>query len=117
MVDPGAVSADLMKANGFVTTKSKMCGEAYFKLAFEEYKKAGLENTFPIRGTDKKFSAQCDGTAKPPVSCTSDTDCEKDFKGGCCAMVDPGTVPAGLLQARGFPTTKSKMCTDVLRKT
>ena len=44
------------------------------------------------------------------------TDCEKDFKGGCCAMVDPGTVPAGLLQARGLPTTKSKVCTNAMRK-
>ena len=57
MVDPGALSADLLKASGLVTTKSKMCGEASFKLALEEYKKAGLENTFPIPNTDKKFSA------------------------------------------------------------
>jgi hypothetical protein len=31
-------------------------------------------------------------------------------------MVDPGTVPAGLLQARGLPTTKSKVCTNAMRK-
>ncbi len=32
-------------------------------------------------------------------------------------MVDPGTVPAGLLKERGFPTTKSKYCTDLATKT
>ena len=30
-VDPGAVSADLMKANGYVTTKSKMCANDFTK--------------------------------------------------------------------------------------
>ena len=27
-------------------------------------------------------------------------------------MVDPGTVSTDLLKANGFPTTKSKMCTN-----
>ena len=31
-------------------------------------------------------------------------------------MVDPGTVSADLLKATGYPTTKSKMCTNSVQK-
>ena len=33
MVDPGTVSADLLKANGFVTKKSKMCTNSAQKIS------------------------------------------------------------------------------------
>ena len=31
-------------------------------------------------------------------------------------MVDPGTVSTDLLKANGYPTTKSKMCTNSAQK-
>jgi hypothetical protein len=48
------------------------------------------------------------------ISCNTDTDCSD--KMGCCMMVDPGSVPVDNLKQTGFPTTKSKMCSNALAK-
>ena len=77
MVDPGSISADLLKGAGFVTTKSKMCADASFKMSLDEMKKAGIDS-LPLSGTNEKLKVYCDGTAVPPFSCTTDSNCDAE---------------------------------------
>ena len=62
-------------------------------------------------------TAYCVGTPKPAppaaVTCKLDSECPT---GGCCMMVDPGSVPVDNLKQTGFPTSKSKMCSNALAK-
>ena len=75
-VDPGAISADLLKAAGFVTTKSKMCADASFKWFLDDLKKFDIE-TLQVSGTNERVRAYC-GTVKPPFSCTMDSNCDAE---------------------------------------
>ena len=124
MVEPGNVTIDLLKANGYVTTKSKQCANDFTKYVLGDSYIFGTNNTLGVSGPNRTtLRAYCVGNAtspdssvKPPVACAVDFECDKDFKGGCCMTVDPGAVSADLMKANGYVTTKSKMCANDFTK-
>ncbi len=79
MVDPGKVptDTDVWKSLGNVNTKSKMCKDADFKTLLADLKKAG-QDFLTMPDTTEKWYAYCDGTAVPPFSCTTDSNCDAE---------------------------------------